>query len=221
MLLVAFYFLTLLTFLFPIILIHKSKQHKLKFRYIIIATVWITYIVLLSKTEMLNNFDLPPRAVLLIIVPAFIMIFYLTGTRIFRSVINNITIDTPVFLQTFRILVEIFIYLGAIEGIFPMKATFEGINFDIFVGISAPIIALLYKYNKVNNTAILFWNIISLSILSVTVYAFVSTYYFSNYIALTGRIDFIFVPYIFLASFILPIALFLHVFSLRQVLRIN
>jgi hypothetical protein len=59
---------------------------------------------------------------------------------------------------------------------------------------------------------------VSLLVLALTVYSFVSTYYFTDYVTLTGKMEFVQFPYLLLASVLLPIAIFLHVFSMRQLL---
>jgi len=53
----------------------------------------------------------------------------------------------------------------------------------------------------------------------VTAYSFISTYYFTDFSATNkGGRSFVDFPYLFLAAVLLPAAVFLHVFSLRQVI---
>jgi hypothetical protein len=54
-------------------------------------------------------------------------------------------------------------------------------------------------------------------VLALTVYSFVSTYYFSDHVSLAGKMKFVQFPYLLLAAVLLPIAIFLHVVSIRQV----
>jgi len=44
----------------------------------------------------------------------------------------------------------------------PQLMTFEGINYDILVGFTAPIIGLLYLKNKISKNFLMCWNIIGL-----------------------------------------------------------
>jgi len=44
----------------------------------------------------------------------------------------------------------------------PQLMTFEGINYDILIGITAPIIGFLYLKNKISKNFLMCWNIIGL-----------------------------------------------------------
>jgi len=96
------------------------------------------------------------------------------------------------------------------------NVTFEGINFDIIVGVSALLVGYLVQRKIMGRTGVLIWNFSSLAILSVTVYAFISTYYFSNFSTTIQSIQFVKMPYLLLASVLLPFAVFYHVVSIRQ-----
>lgn len=178
---------------------------------------WIGYIVVLSSRGVLNDFGLPPRVPLLIVIPAITAIVFVTGKSSFKNILVNTRLHLPVYLQSFRIFVELLIYGAFLEGVFPEQATMNGLNFDILVGISAPVIGLLIQYNKIRVKALIVWNIIALVILAVTVYSFISTYYFTDYLSRIGsNKSFVDFPYLLLPSVLLPVAIFLHVISIRQ-----
>lgn len=217
---IGFYALSLVAFAMVIALLRYATRPGTLIRdYIVIGLVWLTYLVFISQSGILGDFGLPPRVPLLIVVPALIAILVFTGRHAFKSVLERAPLYLPVFLTSFRILVELLIYGGYRDGVFPQRVTFEGLNYDILVGVSALVIGALLMKEKVSMTILMAWNVLSLLVLTLTVYAFVSTYYFSDFVASTGRTDFIRFPYVLLAAVLLPIAVFLHVFSIRQVLK--
>lgn len=217
---IGFYALTFLAVLMVLILLKYHPNPKsITLRYLLTILVWATYLIFISNTGLLNDFSLPPRIPLLIVFPAILMILILTGRAGMQAVIQNTPVYLPVFLQSFRIIVELLIYGAFLEGIFPQRGTFEGLNFDILVGVSSIFIGLSALRGTISLKGIMIWNILSLGILLVTIYAFVSAYYFTDYVQTAGDgsklVEF---PYLLLPSGLLPIAIFLHVVSIRQVL---
>jgi hypothetical protein len=185
--------------------------------YAILVTVWIAYVAGISYSGILADFSLPPRVPLLIVVPAVMACFIFTGARRFKEVLRQTPLHMPIYFQSFRIVVEFLIFGAFLEGVFPERATFLGLNFDVLAGISAPVTAYLYQRKIINVKGLLGWNFLSMVILIVTVYSFISTYYFTDYVARGGNSDFTKMPYLLLASVLLPVAVFLHIFSLRQI----
>ena len=194
----------------------SERRKALSFAFAGLLSIWLIYILILSESDILEDFSLPPRLPLLIVIPAILFILAITGRDRFRDVLMQTPRHLPVYLQSYRIVVELLIYGAFLEGVFPEKATFKGLNYDILVGLSAPLIAWLYQYRKISDKALLTWNVVSLVVLSLTVYSFISTYYFSDYVQSMNNMDFVKLPYLLLASVLLPVAVFLHIFSLRQ-----
>lgn len=214
---IGFYIWALVALAMVLPLMNFSGQRRKLFTiYTLLIVIWLIYVISISQSGVLADFSLPPRVPLFIVFPALILIIFLTGQSSFREVLQQTPRHLPVYMQSFRIVVELLIYGGFTEGVFPEKATFNGLNYDILVGISAPVIAFLYQRRKLPTMGLLIWNILALLVLALTVYSFVSSYYFSDYVKTTGSTDFIKLPYLLLAAVLLPMALFLHVFSLRQ-----
>lgn len=216
----GFYLLSLASLLMLWTIFRHAEQSKRFAKwYFVFCLGWLIYLVIIQKLGLLENFDLPPRMPLLIVIPIVLFIVWVTSNRSFRTLLSQTPLHLPIFLQSFRIAVELLIYGAYLKGVFPKTATFEGINYDILVGISAPIVGVLVLLGKIDKKAVLIWNIAALLILSLTVYSFISTYYFTDYLVTTGTKEFAKFPYLLLASVLLPTAIFLHVLSLRQVLQ--
>ena len=96
----------------------------------------------------------------MIVGPVLIGILLLSGIKSFQPLLQKTGLHLPVFLQSFRIIVELLIYGAFLEGVFPQRATFEGLNFDILVGISAPVIGWLILKKRIGfKKGLLIWNI--------------------------------------------------------------
>lgn len=183
--------------------------------------IWIFYLSLLNQTGILRDFELPPKVPVLVILPAILLIIWLVNSNFMKEALLSTAPHVPIALQSFRIFVELLIYATYLKGIFPQKATFEGMNFDILVGISSLFISYAVFKGVIKIPGILIWNLISLGILLITVYSFVSTYYFSEFVNSGLGYKFVEFPYVLLAAVLLPVAIFLHAFSIKQVLALK
>jgi len=201
-----------------LVLKHHTNPQQTIFKYLAFCGLWVGYIAIISSLGLLDNFGLPPRVPLLIVIPITVLMVWMINQKTFETILENTPLHLPVFLQSFRIVVELLIFGAYLNGIFPKRATFEGLNFDILVGISALFVGVLTWKSKISLLGMLVWNIVSLMILSVTVYSFISTYYFMNASNILANTDFVRFPYVLLASVLLPVAIFLHAFSLKQIL---
>ncbi|WP_420575233.1 hypothetical protein [Ekhidna sp.] len=212
---IGFYLLTVAIVFAPLMILNKSdRPAKRKRTYSFIIIGWFIYVFTLSNSGWLEDFNFPPRVPLLIVVPAILGIIVYTSQKWVKEAIAKTPDHQTIYIQSFRILVELLIYGAFLIGIFPKKATFEGLNYDILVGITALIVGVLVQKGIFKSKAILIWNILSLAILGLTVYSFISSYYFSD--MMSGNYGFVRMPYIFLAAFLLPMAIFYHVTSIRQ-----
>lgn len=216
----GFYGLPLLMIISVFILLSASPQKSKLFKvFSAILIVWISYLVIAAESGVLQSLDIPPRVPLMIILPVFLIIFTNASRPVFKSVLEANSRHYPVYIQSFRILVELLIYGAFLDGAFPQRVTFEGLNFDILVGISALPMGYLVQKQLIKPKGMLAWNIISLMILSLTAYAFISTFYFTDFVQQNGgEIALVKLPFIFLPGILLPVAVFYHVVSIRQLL---
>jgi hypothetical protein len=204
-----------LAMIFPLLKFSERRKH-LFLAYAVFLSVWLLYIVVIARSGVLADFSLPPRVPLLVVIPAIAAAIVITGRSNFKEVLRQTPLHWPVYMQSFRIMVELLIYGAFVDGVFPERVTFKGLNYDILSGLSAPVVAYLYQRGSISGMTLLVWNVIAMVILGATVYSFASTYYFSDYLATSGSADFVRLPYLLLAAVLLPVAVFLHVFSLRQ-----
>ncbi|MEO9511434.1 MAG: hypothetical protein ABJN84_07065 [Flavobacteriaceae bacterium] len=106
----------------------------------------------------------PPFALVLLLTTLFI-ILGLTPKALNWMVTNR---DTRIstFLHTIRVPVEIVLLYLFIHKMIPELMTFEGRNFDILAGLTAPIVGILYFKNKISKKVLMLWNVIGLVLVS-------------------------------------------------------
>jgi len=138
----GFYALSAIAFAMVVMLLkYASNSKKLTTGYLIVGLVWLAYLVVLSRMDVLSDFSLPPRVPLLIVIPSIVAIIFFTGRSSFKGVLVTTPVHIPVFLISFRIVVELLIYGAYRDGIFPQRVTFEGLNFDLAYCIAPGIVA--------------------------------------------------------------------------------
>jgi hypothetical protein len=188
---------------------------------IIIIGAWIGLLIILSYNGFFSDFSiLPPRPALAMLIPLPMMLlvaFSKKGTQLLQS----IPPQWIVWMQSFRIAVELLLLVAFINGKLPVQMTFEGRNFDILTGILAlPVGYVLAKRKSYAPKLAIAFNVLGILLLiNILVIAVLSMptpiRYFMNEPANTLVARF---PYILLPGVLVPIAYTIHIFSLRQLL---
>jgi len=180
----------------------------------------IAYLSILSFTKLLTDFGFPPRFPIFLVIPLLVFSIYFYFKNRNNGFIQSIPLHWTAFYQSFRILVEFLILYTFLKGIMPKEATFEGYNFDIIMGITAlPIGLLIYKTGRKYKTLLRVWNVVGiLMVLFVAIIVAISTYQpqILGYTEPTVKIEFMQLPYLLLAGFLAPSAIFIHLISLIQ-----
>jgi len=212
----GFFLLTILSLPVPALLVFRFDPRKKALRqYVVFISLWICYSSALSWSGVLASLALPPRVVLMIIAPLLVFVLAVTARHWFREILGRVTDHALIYVQSFRVCVEVLIYMTFLEGLIPQLPTFEGINYDILVGLTALPMGLVVQKGLVGRPVILTWNILSLSVLAVTVGSFVYTFFFSDWVARTGSMGIVEI-HIYLPAFLMPMAVFFHICSIRK-----
>jgi len=107
----------------------------------------------------------PPRFAFVLLPTTLLFIYAFLPKQINWAVANrNYKIST--FLHTIRIPVEIVLYYLFVHKMIPELMTFEGRNFDILAGITAPIVGFFLLKKKLSKKVVIAWNICSLILVS-------------------------------------------------------
>ena len=180
---------------------------------------WIGYISVLSITGILRDLSLPPKFPLFVFLPLLIgfILFYRRCKN--SRMIHGIPKSWPVYFQSFRIFVELILLYTFYAGIIPKSATFEGLNFDVIMGVSAPFVAYFMMRKNTSKGLLYMWNILGIGMVVFVGYIIASSMYFpATWGSEVPLVDlrFIEMPYLLLAGFLAPLAIFMHVVSLIQ-----
>ena len=180
---------------------------------------WLFLLGILSVRGFFTNFSqLPPRLSFALLVPLPLVLLFMRS-KAGKQLLNDIKPQWLIYLQSFRILVEIALWLLVRNGLLPEQMSFEGRNFDILTGLLAfpvgyycfvkkswsPVAALLYNIAGL----VLLLNIVAITTLSMPT----PLRFFHNQPDSSLLTKF---PFIYLPGLLVPLAYTLHIFSLRQ-----
>ena len=197
-------------------------------RRVLIADVAITVWLMITGGLALSGFFLefqsvPPRFFILLLVPLF-AIGFLLRTRFADDLVAALSPVWFIVPQGFRIIMELILWLLFINGIMPEQVTFEGRNFDILVGLTAPVVAwLCFVRRALPPSVAVAWNVLGLLLLAnVVITAILSAptpfRVFMNEPAVTVIA---YLPFVWLPAFVVPMAVLLHALSLKQLLTVK
>lgn len=183
---------------------------------------WITIQGVLTFNEFyLNTTSFPPRFALLL-GPTIITILILFTTKKGKLFLDNINPVTITYLHTVRIPVEFTLFWLFGYKLIPEVMTFEGRNFDIISGITAPFIAYFGMVKgKLPKSAILIWNFICLGLLiNVVGHGIVSAPSPFQQISFEQpNIAILTFPFSWLACCIVPLVLLSHLVCIRSLVK--
>ncbi|MDI3321000.1 hypothetical protein QJ048_14505 [Pinibacter sp. MAH-24] len=161
---------------------------------------------------------------LLGILPALLTIILLFASTKGRQFIDSIPLKNITYIHIVRIPVEIVLLWLFFNKAIPKLMTFEGRNFDILSGITAPIIAyLVFTKHRIGRSGLLIWNIICLGLLSnIVLNALFSVPSPAQKFAFDQpNIAILYFPFSWLPTFVVPVVLFGHLVSIRQLVKRN
>jgi hypothetical protein len=211
----GFILLTLVCMAAVLFAIRKTGGNPL--RILLIISLWLAGISIAAWQGFFADFtNVPPRMFIILIVPIIALILLLRSKKFIR-ILEKIPLSWPVWIQSFRVVVEILLWQLYVIHLLPEQMTFEGRNWDILVGITAPFFA--YFFNN-RPKVLLAWNIAGLALLAnivITALLSMPTPFrvFMNEPANTIVAYF---PIIWLPGFLVPLAYYMHFISIKQTL---
>jgi len=191
-------------------------------RTLILATIlllWTAIVSVFSLQGVLSDFEARPPKLFLVLLLPFVAIVVLLTRPSFRHFLLHVPPSWLLYLQVFRVPVELFLWLLFVDGLAPVQMTFEGRNLDVLTGLTAPVAAFLCFGQGRNLTKLAaLWNLLGFALLlNIVITAILSMptpfRVFMNEPANTIVTQF---PVVFLPAILVPLAYSLHFFSLLQ-----
>jgi hypothetical protein len=191
---------------------------------LLVMIIWLSLqaIVAIKNVYSANPASVPPKFFLFGVAPAIFVIIGLFVTPKGRLFIDSLPLKNITWLNIVRIPVE-FVLLGLfLNKAVPQLMTFEGRNFDIIAGITAPFIAYFgFTKRILSRKVILAWNFICLALLiNIIVNAILSApFFFQQFAFDQPDIAILYFPFSWLPVFIVPVVLFGHLVSIRRLIK--
>lgn len=163
----------------------------------------------------------PPR-LLYIIAPGVLLMILAFSTEKGKRIIDRFDLKTYTWLHSVRIIVEIVLLWLFIHELLPQSMTFEGRNFDILSGLTAPLIVWLgFKKNKINKPLVLIWNVICLILVLQVVMTgvFSAPSPFQKLAFDQPNVAVLYFPFIWLPGIVVPIVIFGHLVAIRRLMK--
>ncbi len=191
---------------------------------LLVILIWMAVVGLLGYFGFFREEDaVPPRFVFLLL-PGILFVMLLFGVRKARAFTDSLDLKWLTLLHSVRIPVEIVLFLVFLEDLIPVLMTFEGYNYDIVSGLSAPIVYYLYFVKKwMGSTGLLVWNFICLGLLLniLTIAVLSAQTPFQKLAFEQPNIGVTYFPFVWLPTVIVPIVLYAHLASIRKLLYVK
>jgi hypothetical protein len=212
----------IITVLLTVYFFWKASAYSGKVLFIL--GIWLLIQAQLGLTDFYTATDTVPPRFLLMVAPAIFAIIILFTTSAGRRFIDGLNIKTLTLLSVVRIPIEIVLLWLFINKAIPGAMTFEGRNFDIISGITAPVI---YYYGfikqKIGTRFILTWNFICLAlVMNVVIRGLLSVPSgFQKMSFDQPNIGILYFPFVWLASVVVPLVILSHLVSIRRLIKTN
>ncbi|QIX63228.1 hypothetical protein HER32_19445 [Hymenobacter sp. BT18] len=187
-------------------------------RYWLLAGVWLALQAVLAGAGFYQQSleALPPRLVVTGILPTVVVLLMVLLSGTGRRGMARLPLADLAGVSVVRVGVEVGLYGLAAAHLVPELMTFAGRNFDVLAGLSAPVVAAFYRHGRLGRGGLLAWHLGSLVLLGTIVGLALLTAPTPLQQLAFGQPNVAVVrfPFVWLATFIVPVVLFTHVASL-------
>jgi len=183
---------------------------------------WLAFQTLMGLSGFYTDTKtIPPRFGLLI-GPPLLLIILLFLTAKGKVFLDSLDLKNLTILHTIRIPVEIVLFWLFLHHGIPELMTFEGRNFDILSGITAPLIYYFgFVKSQLNTKILILWNLICLGLLiNIVANAVLSVpTLFQKFAFDQPNVALLYFPFVWLPACVVPLVLLSHLAALRQLLQ--
>ena len=168
-----------------------------------------------------DNLTLPPP-IALALAPPLLVIAGLFATSSGRAWLARCDLRMLTWMHTVRVPVELVLFWLFQAALVPELMTFEGVNFDIVSGLTAPVAAIAgFSMGRPRRGLLLVWNVVCLGlVLNIVSRAFLSVETpFQQFAFEQPNVGVLLFPFIWLPSLIVPLVLLAHLLTLWRLAR--
>jgi hypothetical protein len=208
---------------FVVALIGRYLDRRAAFRVLAGLSVWFIYVGIMGYFGVIKNSAMRPPGIAFLLLPVLSFLFLFIMFIVRSAGGAHLALAFPLWIvlgtQCFRIGVELFLHQLWLDGLVPKMLTFEGANVDIYIGVSAVLIAWLSARGRVGMKFAVAWNVLGLlSLVNVVIRAVLTAPGPFNLVhaevpnLMMGKFPFMFIP-----GFFVPLAVVLHVLAIRAI----
>ena len=186
---------------------------------LLVIMIWLAVQAFIASSGFYTVTDTLPPRFLLLVLPPFLGIAGLFLSPKGRKFIDSLDLKSLTILHTIRIPVELVLFFLFTSKVIPELMTFEGRNFDILSGITAPLVFYFTFVRKQFGRKIIFvWNLICLGLLiNIVSNAILSAPFpFQQFAFDQPNIAVLYFPFIWLPCCVVPLVLLSHLAAIRQ-----
>ncbi len=186
-----------------------------------ILFVWLAFQSFMGLSGFYTDTKTIPPRFLLLIGPPLLFIIALFLTPKGKVFLDSLDLKNLTILHTIRIPVEIVLFWLFLHHGIPELMTFEGRNFDILSGITAPLIYYFgFVKSQLNTKILILWNLICLGLLiNIVANAVLSVpTAFQKFAFDQPNVAILHFPFVWLPACVVPLVLLSHLAALRQLL---
>ena len=178
---------------------------------------WTLYAGVLGSAGILSNAALRPPGIVYVFLPTIALITFLTRSRAGAEIASSVPIWLLMGAQSVRLVVEVFLDRLWRAGLLPTIMTFHAGNLDILIGASAPVVATLWAARRLDARLALAWNVFGIAMLGNVVVRGILTSPAIHALKTDAPNAIGTFPFTFIPALIVPLALTLHVVSIRAI----
>lgn len=219
---------TIVTFVTVVFILYQAAdrlaeptiRHKINLG-LVLLVLWMAIQGLLAYSGFYLDFDsLPPKFAVFGVGPTLLLM--IGGAMLLpraNRLVASMSLATITYLHTVRLPVEIVLWWLYSYGAIPLVMTFEGRNFDILVGITAPVIGYFcFTTKQWPRSVALVWNMLALVLLlNIVGHAILSAPTpFQQFGLEQPNVAVLYFPFIWLGILIVPAVFLGHMIAIRR-----
>jgi hypothetical protein len=188
---------------------------------VLLVALWLAFTAALAATGKLSDFSARPPLLVPLAVLANIAAGALSRSKgVERWLASPSLFSLLVALQIFRLPLELLMHRAAAERVMPSVMSYSGYNFDILTGTSALLLTIAYRGRAIPTALLWVWNCVGMLLLLIVVsIAVASTPTFLAFGFEQANTWIAHAPFVWLPTFLVPVALFSHLVLFRGLRR--